>query len=166
MRFNKYINEIKMSSDTKIEVTKRAHPYTIRISIDDGMDVFEVIGERFEDDEEVEMEGVGAFSGSIQRYKTGDIIKWWEVDFYDENGETDLAPKRKGVAIKLFAALPQAIKMFIKDKKPKDFRFSAKTNEPSRVRLYDRLSKMIKGYKLKRYTEKADNNYITWQFIK
>lgn len=134
-----------MTSDTKLEVITEEYPYTIRITIGEPPieDIFEFVCEKDKENN----------------------IEFWELDFYDENGENEMAPKSRGVAIKLFAALPEAFKMFIRDKRPKDFRFTSKTDESSRVRLYDRLSKMVKRFKVERYRE-DDGEYVTWRFTK
>lgn len=65
----------------------------------------------------------------------------WQVDFEDERGQMGIEPKEKGVSLRLFAALGEVMRNFVKKKKPDGFKFYA--NEYSRQQLYNTLAKKI-----------------------
>jgi hypothetical protein len=85
--------------------------------------------------------------GNIERSEEA-----WEVGFVDEKGSVKISPKNRGVALELFSALPKAVEMFIKAKKPSTFYFTSDKTETSRVKLYKLLAKKIAkhGYILKK----------------
>lgn len=122
MRFKEYINELSMKAKTTfIQGDNDAYRFSLKIQIptEDGTEDFDFAADNFDGE--------------------------WEVNFWDANDEQDIIPKGKGVALKLFAALPYAFEKFIKARKPKVLMFYA--SGASRIRLYDRLFNKIKGYK-------------------
>jgi len=80
----------------------------------------------------------------------------WGVTFWNmsvpshfSSGSTDLTGDAGTSSLKVFSGVASAFKQFIKAKKPDSFFFEA--DEPSRVRLYNRLAKIISqklNYKL------------------
>ena len=80
----------------------------------------------------------------------------WGVTFWNmsvpshfSSGSTDLTGDAGTSSLKVFSGVASAFKHFIKAKKPDSFFFEA--DEPSRVRLYNRLAKIISqklNYKL------------------
>lgn len=154
MRLLKYINEITMTSDTKVEVTSTSYPYEVKITIGEEPDTTE-------------------FDFVAEEWESGDNKNtYWEIGFYDEDGSIDIEPKSNSIALKLFAALTIAFKKFLQSKKPKDFLFQAKSTEAKRIKLYDTIAKKIaknmKGYKFSRYKESTFGKevYITYRFVK
>ena len=74
----------------------------------------------------------------------------------------EITPKAKGVALKLFAAIEEFMKTFVKKYKPIAIKFSGDADEPSRIKLYNLLAKkMVKlaPYKLYR------SSYSTGRYI-
>lgn len=68
---------------------------------------------------------------------------------FDADGEQGITGKGNEIAV--FSAVCKAIIELIKTRKPKEFSFQALKNQPSRVKLYDRLSTRLAsqtGYKL------------------
>jgi len=72
----------------------------------------------------------------------------WGITFWNmstpsifSSGSTDLTGNMGASSLKVFSGVASAFKKFIRAKKPEYFFFSA--NEPSRVRLYNRLAKML-----------------------
>jgi len=63
----------------------------------------------------------------------------------------------KGDALQVFSAIVKLFKLFIKRYRPHEFYFYAK--EASRQKLYDRFSKMIKGYDFQKY---VDPDWKSW----
>jgi hypothetical protein len=84
-------------------------------------------------------------------FKTANI---WGIVFsrFSGAGEvTDMLNDLDSKAVlKVFSAVKQSMKNFVKEKNPEQFFFSAKTEESSRVKLYDRFAKiMSKELKMK-----------------
>jgi hypothetical protein len=95
---------------------------------------------------------------------------YWSVFFVLGKGE-GLQSFLKGIkvtgtgsAIKVFGAVAQALKMFVKDKKPKLFKIVSSLYEPSRLKLYQRFIPQIEkmtGYKLKeKYDSSEDRIWV------
>ena len=63
----------------------------------------------------------------------------WEIIFGTEDGKTGMTGK--GDAVQIFAAVSKCLDMFIKKFTPVEFYFTAK--EPSRKKLYKRITKII-----------------------
>lgn len=75
-------------------------------------------------------------------------------------GSSEITGKMGAKALKVFSGVASAFKQFIKDRKPEEFFFTAE--EPSRIRLYNRMAKMISqkfNYKLKKYRDEGDSIY-------
>jgi len=80
----------------------------------------------------------------------------WGITFWNMTkhtvltaGHTDITGDAGTSSLKVFSGVASAFKQFIKAKKPDSFFFTA--DEPSRVRLYNRLAKIISqklNYKL------------------
>ena len=91
----------------------------------------------------------------------------WAITFFNDSkmtswgiGSTEITGDMGARAILVFSGVASAFKKFIADKKPEAFFFTAE--EPSRVKLYNRLSKMIVSkfrYKMERGGEKRDEFY-------
>ena len=96
-----------------------------------------------------------------------DLPESWGVVFFNMSeptrfgvGNSKLTGSMGGKSLKVFSGVASAFKKFISAKKPEEFFFTAE--EPSRIRLYNRISKMISQkfpYKLKRYKEEGDSAY-------
>ena len=114
----KYLGEMSISKNTKVKLEKTTpSEYHVSITLEDGTR-FLFIGNR---------------EGS----------EGWEVGFVDDKGSVKISPKDKGVALQLFSAMPKAVEMFIKAKKPSTFYFTSDVTETSRVRLYKHLAKKV-----------------------
>lgn len=91
----------------------------------------------------------------------------WEIEFSNISrhsgsdvrwGINDLMGMK---ALKVFSGVATSLKKFIKKEKPYAFYFSAK--EPSRVKLYDTMSKLMSKsfpYKLKKGNTPHSNSYV------
>jgi hypothetical protein len=102
----------------------------------------------------------------IGRYRDTDPV--WVVSFEDSRGSLRQTKKDKNTAIQLFSALQEVFSNFIKKKKPEMFLYSARSNELSKVKLYDLIAKKIskKGYKLLSKWKDIDETEIVWLFKK
>jgi hypothetical protein len=89
----------------------------------------------------------------------------WAVSFTEgPDANIGITGISQGKAKKVFSAVATSFDKFIKTKKPKSFIFSAE--ETSRIKLYNRLAKMITkkyGYKFRTEDDFGNNEYI---FIK
>lgn len=131
--FKRYLTELSMKREATLDVdTNSENQYKIKIKLEDG-EIFWFICNR---------------EGKKKGFET------WEIVFLDKNNNAKMAPKSKGTALQLFAALPKVVEMFIKAKQPTTFYFTADPFETSRVKLYTRLAKRIAkhGYSLSRPT--------------
>ena len=91
----------------------------------------------------------------------------WGVTFWDMSisgtftrGSTRITGKMGTKALPVFSGVASAFKKFIKQRKPDNFFFSAE--EPSRVKLYNRLAKMLAqkfNYKLDSEKQDGDSFY-------
>jgi len=75
-------------------------------------------------------------------------------------GSSKMTGKMGAKALSVFSGVASAFKKFISDRKPYEFFFTAE--EPSRIKLYNRLAKMISqkfNYKLKNYRQEGDSIY-------
>lgn len=77
-----------------------------------------------------------------------DVFPEWSITFWNmstpsifSSGSADLTGDMGASSLKVFSGVASAFKKFIRAKKPQHFFFTAE--EPSRVRLYNRLAKMI-----------------------
>jgi hypothetical protein len=131
MRLNKYLTEIKITRKVKFyDKRKNDESWEVKFDIEGKMYTF-----------------------TVEYEITEDI---WKVFFMLGKGET-LSTFLKGIkisgtgdAIKVFGAVTQALKMFIKEKKPARFSIASGIHEPSRMKLYDKFMPQIKkltGYK-------------------
>jgi hypothetical protein len=102
----------------------------------------------------------------ITKFKIGDIEYTFEADYDSEDGEWYVSFTAgahaenitgTGKAAQVYAGVIKSFKMFIKLYRPAIFEFHAK--ERSRIKLYDRLAKMIKGYKLTKSTGEMGLKY-------
>lgn len=120
MRLYQYINELAMRKKTVISSPKYKEKsmYEQTVTLEDGLQ----------------------FKFICYYFSTADI---WEVTFEDENEYREKAPKRKGAAVELFAALEKVFKQFLEKALPDRFRFLADIDEKSRIKLYDLLAKKI-----------------------
>lgn len=123
MRLKIYLTELTMSANTKIKYTSSSRSFNAGITLE---------------------------SGAYFLFR-GDIITkgQWYIYFEDEKGTMSKAPKERGVALQLFAALQEVLKNFIKTKKPMRFEFKGMPGEASREKLYNTIAlRMPKlGYK-------------------
>jgi hypothetical protein len=84
----------------------------------------------------------------------------WSIVF---NRDEDTAINNGGDALKIFATVLDIIQMFDKEHKPKYLSFTAKSNEPSRIKLYQRLVKRIPNFiDITDTPKKANVNVQTW----
>ena len=91
----------------------------------------------------------------------------WGVTFWNmsvpshfSSGSTDLTGDAGTSSLKVFSGVASAFVKFIKQRKPDEFFFNAE--EPSRVRLYNRLAKIVaqkSGYKMTKSLEDGDVFY-------
>lgn len=129
MRFKQYVNELAMKKNTEISPAKVSdREYVQYITLEDGL----------------------RFKFIAHYFRTADL---WEVIFEDSEKRAYQVGKRKGASLELFAALERVFKNFILKTLPNKFRFTADTEEKSRVKLYDLLAKKIEktqGYKYER----------------
>lgn len=168
MRLELYINELKQTSkdvETKI-TTNTSSVFEAKIwvgYVEDGEDY----------EYEFEFSAVYNTNNALKSdfAEVADLLEdkghkgSWEIVFVDEKGE-DINPKVKGVSLKLFAAIIQMVEKFIKSKKPDSVFFTAKSNEPSKVKLYELLArKMVRigGFKV---TSFKIRGYKGWVFYK
>jgi hypothetical protein len=93
----------------------------------------------------------------------GTASQEWSVVFFNMSkpgrfgiGNSEITGDKGTSALRVFSGVATALSRFIKDRKPPVFFFSAE--ERSRVRLYDRLAKMI--VKLFRYKYEKDGDGI------
>ena len=145
MKFQKYINELAMSADTKVNIINNAKDkYVVKIELRDNISFKFSCVYTSEDTTYYILKKKNLIDTKWEEYAFA-----WEVYFKDDSGSTQISPKRKGAALELFAALEVAIKEFISKKKPIIFYFSADNDEQSRMKLYRHLAKKIKkaGYK-------------------
>jgi len=89
----------------------------------------------------------------------------WEIEFAAFTGNMDspwdISGKMGGRAQQVFSGVGTLLKKFIKARKPSAFYFSAK--EPSRVKLYNHLSKLISkisGYRYEKSNVPYRNTYL------
>jgi len=135
MRLNKYINEIKITRDFKLGPKPGPKPPL-----------------RIRDQYWAKSVKIGNFTYIID-IEMG-LIGEWIISF----GIKGKSPKISGTgnAIKVFGAVAQAIKEFLKEMDKKGeavdyLAFTANEDEPSRVKLYDRFAKKFEkmfGFKL------------------
>jgi hypothetical protein len=99
----------------------------------------------------------------MEYFFTADTYKQkeaWEIWFALKGVEGGSGIMNTGKATQVFAAVSKCMDMFIKKVKPDAFYFSA--NEPSRVKLYKRFSKLLtrkyKNYEVKNYKDQHGNN--------
>jgi len=93
----------------------------------------------------------------------------WRIEFSDwREGSKGHKILKTGDAFKVFTAVIQIVKKWIKQRKPKSSRFSA--TEPSRIKLYDKFAKHMQraiGYKLKeRIGPEYEEDGVLWEFEK
>jgi len=91
----------------------------------------------------------------------------WGVVFFNMSeptrfgiGSSKVTGKMGAKALSVFSGVASAFKKFISDRKPDEFFFTAE--EPSRIKLYNRMAKMISqkfNYKLKNYRQEGDSIY-------
>ena len=128
------------------------------------------------------------FEASLVDLEVGSLIKWkiWDIDFKNESFESNTNnPGEKfkitntGNAPLVFSAIlkcikklfqPELIKEINKRYKFAGIRFSADKNEPSRVKLYDTMSRRfnIPNFKLIREAEKylVSYKFLSNEYIK
>lgn len=120
MRLNKYITELAMKSDTKLDVkSKKGRHFNAKITLEDGTQWF--------------------FSAENEMGE-GD----WNIAFWSDQLRGSMSIKDKDkpkTGIQLFAAVEKLTKDFLKLEKPEQFRFSA--TGVSRIKLYETLAKKI-----------------------
>ena len=87
----------------------------------------------------------------------------WGIVFFNMSEPTRFgigSSKMTGKMGSVFSGVASAFKKFIQQRKPEEFFFTAE--EPSRIKLYNRLAKMISqkfNYKLKNYRQEGDSVY-------
>lgn len=91
-------------------------------------------------------------------------IRKWEIQFETSGDSADIHQTgRQGPkALEVFSYVASSFAKFIKDKHPKYFEFGADKDEPSRIKLYDRLAKMVAKkfkYKLAMGSSYGDKEY-------
>lgn len=77
----------------------------------------------------------------------------WDVFFADQEDNIQLSGKAGTSALAVMRSAGAALDKFVGDKKPESFKFTADLDEPSRVRLYDRVAGIIAsthGYSISR----------------
>jgi hypothetical protein len=102
----------------------------------------------------------------IAKFTVGDEEYTFDADLDTNDGEwyiTFMAGGREditgtGNAAQVFSGIIKLMKMFIKSYSPHTLAFHAK--EKSRIKLYDRFAKMIKGYKLTKAKESMGMRYV------
>jgi len=145
MRLQQYINEI---FDTKVKIRKteseKGSYYTYEFKI--GKNIYDV--------------NIG--------YNGEDV---WEIDFElttDDSGDYlgDIGITGKGHAFEVFSGVIKCIEDFIKTEKPTDdIEIEAKTDDPSRLKLYDKLIKTkVKKFGYKFTYKKKSPEFITYRF--
>lgn len=168
MRLELYINELKQTSkdvETKI-TTNSSSVFEAKIWIGYVED-----GEDYE--HEFEFSAVYNTNHALKSdfEEVADLLEdkghkgSWEIVFVDEEGD-EVNPKERGIALKLFAAIIQMVEKLIKSKKPDSVFFTAKSNEPTKIKLYELLArKMVKlgGFKVTPFKVRG---YKGWVFYK
>lgn len=90
-------------------------------------------------------------------------VTFWNEDTADE-GRDGIGIVGSGNAFAVFATLLDIIETFLHERQPDKLYFTARASEPSRIKLYDRLSRLIDvpGYRFERSNTKA----VIYRFIK
>lgn len=101
-----------------------------------------------------------------------DAADRWNVQFYKDvvGGKvmttTKLTGDSGGAAVGIMRKIGSAVDSFVDHQKPAAFKFAADEDEPSRVKLYDRISRIMAdrhGYDMQR---SSDGNQVTYQFTR
>lgn len=147
MKLKKYLKELAKRADTNIKVRKDTPLNTqIQVIVDPPMGASFLVTMttgRLWEQEVVDMIGD---SNLPEKISAEEPYKSLTLFFEDSELNTKTAPKEKGVALKLFAALEEVITKQIKVKKPDVVWFSG--YGASKVKLYHLLAKKIaKGIK-------------------
>jgi len=149
MRLYKYINELSMGSNTKITIDINSYDgFFATITMFDNEAENKFYFEAYRSDWASlvykTLQEVGVNPKNISAlYESVFKNEHFEITFKDEKYKLTQIKKTPKIALQVFAAVEELTKQFIKSRKPLIFSFSAKTTEPSRVKLYDLLSKKI-----------------------
>ena len=118
MKLKKYMTELAMKSNTKLDVkSQKGRHFNAKISLKNGTQWF--------------------FSAENEMGEGDWNIAFWESDIYSSSS----IPDKHKVGLQLFAAVEKLTKDFLKSEKPERFRFSA--TGVSRIKLYETLAKKI-----------------------
>jgi hypothetical protein len=146
MRLNLYLNEL-FNTNIPVKTTWQ--------SPEDWASEFEVAGNTYE------------FNA---QYDQG--FKFWDINFQNMTSiGTGYEIEGGGNALAVFSGVKKSMEKFLKKYEPEKFSFTSKFSERSRVKLYDKFTKMIAKrfkYKTKKTLEAGSGADIevTYQFTK
>lgn len=163
MRLNKYLNE-KINLNYKLDYIKDFG--------DQWESTFDVDGTKFQFQAILYNADLFPTILDVISFYDENIKRLWEIEFrvtefdYEKGGDPFIISGEMGSkAIQVFSGVATSLKKFISGEKPGVFFFSAK--ESSRIKLYNRMSKMIARavslYGLKKVQSHGESHYI---FIK
>ena len=144
--FKQYFSELAMKKGTTVRIVKDTENDFFAVIVLENDDYFKIYATANYYSEDQLRQQLKLPNISFDT----DPMKKWVIAFADAEGNIEINPKDKGVALQLFAAIEHYMKLFYKRQRPQVISFSGKETETSRTKLYKLLSKKIekKGYKL------------------
>lgn len=89
----------------------------------------------------------------------------WVLSFKDTIKGTHVTKDHGSSSIKIFSTVFACAKMFLEDREVNSLKFGASSDEPSRVKLYDMLSrKLSKKFTDFKYTRSKEKFIIVYEF--
>jgi hypothetical protein len=144
MKLKQYLTEIK-ASKYHVDIRRQSEVIEIWIYLGEPNNLKDAFVARvhFENTTRYLLEMKFNISLNIDEPKEDKLIQYWDISFKDAMGKENIAPKEKGIAIRLFAALEEQISKLIKQHKPDVFRFRVSDHSDSRYKLYKTIANKI-----------------------